>query len=67
MSQTMEEVLKQREDQEDVNTNSPSAMVKGQLCESYWKSILPLKTSAFSCLLMMERLFLRRSRAKQQS
>ena len=64
MSKTVEEVLKQRGEQEDVNAISPSVVVKGPLYGSDWDiatSILLLKTSAFSCLLMMERLFVRRS------
>ena len=38
MSQTVDEVLKQRGEQEDVNAIPPSGVVKGQLCGSDWES-----------------------------
>ena len=47
MSQTVEEVLKQREDQEDVNTNSPSAVVKGQLYETDWDIYFAVEDKCF--------------------
>ena len=38
MSQTVEEVVKQRGEQEYANDISPSALVKGKLCGSDWQS-----------------------------
>ena len=58
--------FKQQGEQEDVNEISLSAVLKGQLNTmqiglGITTSILLLTTSAFSCLLMMERVCVRRS------